>query len=72
MTIPSDQPAIFTAASLTRSPSHPTRTSRSREWLAGHELAVQHFGGVPDRIVVDNAKAMVLTHTCDAIVWNPT
>ena len=45
---------------------------RLREWLAGHELAFQHFGGVPDRIIVDNAKAMVLTHTRDAIVWNPT
>ena len=45
---------------------------RLREWLAGHELAFQHFGGVPDRIVVDNAKAMVLTHTRDAIVWNAT
>lgn len=45
---------------------------RLREWLAGHELAFQHFGGVPDRIVVDNAKAMVLTHTREAIVWNPT
>ena len=45
---------------------------RLREWLAGHELAFQHFGGVPDRIVVDNAKAMVLSHTRDAIVWNPT
>ena len=45
---------------------------RWREWLAGHELAVHHVGGVPDRIVVDNAKAMVLTHTREAIVWNPT
>ncbi|MHB1225621.1 MAG: IS21 family transposase, partial [Gemmatimonadaceae bacterium] len=45
---------------------------RLREWLAGHELAFQHFGGVPDRIVVDNAKAMVLSHTRESIVWNPT
>ena len=45
---------------------------RWREWLAGHELAFHHVGGVPDRIVVDNAKAMVLTHTRDVIVWNPT
>jgi len=48
------------------------RRQQLREWLAGHELAFQHFGGVPDRIVVDNAKAMVLTHTREAIVWNPT
>jgi transposase len=45
---------------------------RLREWLAGHEHAFQHFGGVPDRVVVDNAKAMVLSHTRDAIVWHPT
>jgi len=45
---------------------------RLQEWIAGHEMAFQHFGGVPDRIVVDNAKAMVLSHTREAIVWNPT
>ena len=30
---------------------------RLREWLAGHEQAFQHFGGVTDTMVVDNAKA---------------
>lgn len=45
---------------------------RLRDWLQGHEQAFQHFGGVPDRIVVDNAKAMILTHTREAIVWHPT
>lgn len=45
---------------------------RVRECLGGHELAFQHFGGVPDRVVVDNAKAMVLAHTRDAITWHPT
>jgi transposase len=45
---------------------------RLREWLGGHELALQHFGGVPDQVVVDNAKAMVLTHTRGAIRWHPT
>ncbi len=45
---------------------------RLRDWLSGHEQAFQHFGGVPDRVVVDNAKAMVLTHTRDAVVWHPT
>ena len=29
---------------------------RLREWLGGHELAFQHFGGVTDRMVVDNAS----------------
>lgn len=45
---------------------------RLREWLAGHEQAFQHFGGVTDTIVVDNAKAMVLTHTRGTITWHPT
>ena len=45
---------------------------RLRESLAGHEQAFQHFGGVTDTVVVDNAKAMVLTHTRGAITWHPT
>lgn len=45
---------------------------RLREWLAGHEQAFQHFGGVPDTVVMDNAKAMVLSHTRGAITWHPT
>ena len=45
---------------------------RLREWLAGHEAAFQHFGGVTDTIVVDNAKAMVLAHTRGAVTWHPT
>jgi hypothetical protein len=46
--------------------------------LDGHELAFQHFAGVPEQIVVDNAKPVVLTHTCDPetrrhnVVWHPT
>jgi len=45
---------------------------RVREWLAGHEQAFHHFGGVTDTVVVDNAKAMVLSHTRGAIAWHPT
>jgi len=45
---------------------------RLREWLGGHELAFQHFGGVTDRMVVDNARAMVLAHTRGTITWHPT
>jgi transposase len=45
---------------------------RVREWLAGHEQAFQHFGGVTDTVVVDNAKAMVLAHTRGSITWHPT
>ena len=40
--------------------------------LAGHEQAFQHFGGVPAVIVVDNAKAAVLHHGRERIVWHPT
>jgi transposase len=42
------------------------------EWLGGNELAFQHFGGVTDRMVIDNARAMVLSHTRGAITWHPT
>ena len=45
---------------------------RLREWLGGHELAFQHFSGVTDRMVVDNARAMVLAHTRGTITWHPT
>lgn len=45
---------------------------RLTEFLAGHEQAFRHFGGVPDRVVVDNAKALVLEHTRGATVWHPT
>lgn len=45
---------------------------RLREWLAGHEQAFQHFGGVTDTVVVDNAKTMVLRHTRGAVAWHPT
>jgi transposase len=45
---------------------------RLRDWLGGHELAFQHFGGVTDRLVVDNARAMVLAHTRGTITWHPT
>jgi transposase len=45
--------------------------------LEGHEHAFQHFGGVPAQVVVDNAKPVVLHHTCDPesqrhqVVWHP-
>jgi len=47
------------------------RRQRMPEWLAGHEQAFQHFGGVTDTVVVDNAKAMVLAHTRETITWHP-
>ena len=45
---------------------------RLRHWLAGHELGFEHFGGVTDTVVVDNAKAMVRSHTREAITWQTT
>jgi transposase len=39
--------------------------------LQGHEQAFHHFGGVPEHIVVDNAKPVILHHGRDAIVWHP-
>ena len=48
------------------------RRQRLRECLAGHEQAFQHFGGGTDTVLVDNAKAMVITHTRETIHWHPT
>ncbi len=46
---------------------------RIATWLDGHEQAFRHFGGVPQVVVVDNAKAMVLAHaTRETIRWHPT
>jgi transposase len=33
---------------------------RQRDWIAGMEGAFQHFGGVPQEILSDNAKPLVL------------
>ena len=46
--------------------------------LEGHEQAFQHFAGVPEAVVVDNAKPVVLKHWRDPdtgrhrVVWHPT
>lgn len=63
---------VYTLGYSRRSYAVAFERQRLREWLQGHEQAFQHFGGVPDRMVVDNAKAMVLTHTREEIVWHPT
>lgn len=43
--------------------------------LAGHEHAFHHFGGVPQQIVVDNARPVVLRHQRagdrHSVVWHP-
>src|SRR6185437_1484184 len=60
---------VYTLGYSRRSYAVAFERQRLREWLQGHEQAFQHFGGVPDRMVVDNAKAMVLKHTREEIVW---
>lgn len=35
------------------------------------ERGFAHFGGVPQQLLVDNAKAFVLDPTPEAVVWNP-
>ena len=35
---------------------------RQRDWLMGMERAFQHFGGLPEELLVDNAKPLVLSH----------
>lgn len=37
-------------------------SQRQRDWLLGMEHAFQHFGGVPEEVLVDNAKSLVLSH----------
>lgn len=35
---------------------------RQRDWILGIEHAFRHFGGVPEELLVDNAKPLVLSH----------
>ena len=37
-------------------------TQRQSSWFAGLEGAFRHFGGVPEEVLVDNAKALVSSH----------
>jgi transposase len=38
-------------------------SQRQDEWKLGLEAALEHFGGRPQMVVVDNAKALILEHT---------
>jgi transposase len=38
------------------------RDERQESWLAGLEGAFAHFGGVPQEVLLDNARALVLEH----------
>jgi len=45
---------------------------RQRDWIMGLERAFQHFGGVPEEILTDNAKPLVNRHpTGGKAVFHP-
>lgn len=44
---------------------------RQRDWIAGMEGAFQHFGGVPQEILSDNAKPLVLKQQGGRAVFHP-
>ena len=48
-----------------------TRSQRQEEWLAGLQAALEHFGGVPRQVVVDNARALILSHGDGGPVVHP-
>jgi transposase len=66
-----NQSFVMTLGYSRRSFAIASARQRLRDWLARHERAFQHFGGVPDRVVVDHAKASVLAHTREAAHWHP-
>jgi transposase len=49
--------------------AHPA--ARQAHWLAGLEASLQHFGGVPQECLVDNARALVLRWAGDHPVFHP-
>lgn len=46
-------------------------SQRQRDWIAGMEGAFQHFGGVPQEILVDNAKSLVLSRAGGKAQFHP-
>jgi transposase len=46
---------------------------RQDDWLEGLEGAFQHFGGLPEQILCDNASPLVISHDrrSGEVVWNP-
>ena len=47
---------------------------RQAQWLRSFELAFEHFGGVPQDLLMDNAKALVLKHDAQTreVTFHPT
>lgn len=75
-----DQPVqahvfVFTLGFSRRMYVQAFRHERLDAVLEGHERAFQHFDGVPQQIVLDNARPVVLQHrrTDDrhSVVWHP-
>lgn len=70
---------VFTLGYSRRCYVEAFRHERLEAVLAGHEHAFHHFAGVPQQIVVDNARPVVLTHTRErradgdrhSVVWHP-
>lgn len=46
-------------------------SQRQDEWKLGLEDALRHFGGRPQVVVVDNAKALIRGHSAGQVVVNP-
>lgn len=44
----------------------PFCTSARRQWLGGIEAAFAHFGGVPEELLIDNARALVDRHDVES------
>jgi hypothetical protein len=66
---------VFTLGYSRRMYPHAFPHERLDAVLDGHEQAFHHFGGVPEHIVLDNAKPVVLHHgrraEGHAVVWHP-
>ena len=44
---------------------------RQLNWLRAIEAAFERFGGTPEELLVDNARALVTRHDKDELVFNP-
>jgi transposase len=47
-------------------------TEKQLNWLRAIEGAFYRFGGVPEQLLVDNARALVTRHSEDEVKFNPT
>jgi len=47
-------------------------SQRQDEWKLGLEGALRHFGGLPEVVVVDNARALILSHSGGEVTVHPS